>query len=293
MSTKILARPLSDFDAKLDELVEVDAKIGKVFPFSRRIEISEVQVHIGDAAFCTEGDPDRRAFAEEVDAGHLAGGGAFGVVIANGRLKGKMIGVDLAEVAHIGEHDGRRGGLHGDIFVADLVKGQADLTVMDGFFFFEIDGYGVLFDQGQPAVGLDEQGMGFDDLVVDLKGGVVVVGVIIDGGILMAGLWHFYPAGGVPGLLDDDEVVRAAAGVVVENDRVGEAGGDDFLAAEGIVLRLRGWLLAMEEEKDRQNEDEDGCAEPDSPEPSMVADLPLVPFWPASGGYTVLSVECP
>src|SRR5580704_6351459 len=39
-------------DAQLDELVKVDAEIGKVFSFSRRIEIGEVEVHIRDAAFC-------------------------------------------------------------------------------------------------------------------------------------------------------------------------------------------------------------------------------------------------
>ena len=151
-------------------------------------------------------------------------------------------------------------------FFADLVEGQADLAVMDGFFLFKIDGYGVLFDQGEPAVGLDEQVMGLDDLVADLEGGVVVVGVVVDGGILMAGLWHFHPAGGVPGLLDDNGIVRAAAGVIVENDGVGEAGGDGFLAAEGIVLGLRGWLLAVEEEEDGQDEDKDGGAQPDAPE---------------------------
>lgn len=82
----------------------------------------------------------------------------------------------------------------------------------------------------------------------------------------MAVLWHFHPAGGIPGLLDDHGVVGAAGGVVVENDRVGEAGGDDFLAAESIVLGLRGWLLAVEEEEDSEDQDEDGCPEPYAPE---------------------------
>ena len=256
-------------DAHLDELVKVDAKIGKVFSFSRCIEISEVEVHIGDAAFRAEGDPDGRAFAEEVDTGHLAGRGAFGVVISDGCLERKMIGVYLAEVADIGEHDGWGRGLHGDILFADLFKGQADLAIVYGFFLLKIDGYRVLFDQWKPAVGLDEQVMGPDDMVTDLEGGMVVVGVIIDGGILMAALCHFYPAGGVPGLLDDDGVVRAAAGVVVEDDRVGETGGNDFLAAEGIVLGLRGRLLAVEEEEERQDEDEDGRTQPDAPELTM------------------------
>ena len=253
-------------DAQLDELVKVDAKIGKVFSFSRRIEIGEVEVHVGDAAFCAEGDPDGRAFAEEVDVGRLAGRGAFGVIISDGRLERKMIGVDLAEVADVCEHDGRGGRLHGDILFADLVKGQADLAIVDGFFLLKIDGYGVLFDQWKPAVGLDEEVVSPDDMVADLEGGVVVVGVIIDGGILMAGLCHFYPAGGVPGLLDDDGVVRASAGVVVKDDRVRETGRADFLAAEGIVLGLRGRLLAVEEEEERQDQDEDGRTQPDAPE---------------------------
>ena len=92
---------------------------------------------------------------------------------------------------------------------------------MDGFFRFEIDGYRVLFDQRKPAVGLDEQVMGFDDLVVDLEGGVIEVGVVVDGGVLMTVLWHFHAPCGVPGLLDDHGVVGAAAGVIVEDDGVG------------------------------------------------------------------------
>ncbi len=58
-----------------------------------------------------------------------------------------MIGVDLAEVTDVCEHDGWRGRLHGYILFVDLVDGQADLAVVDGFFLFKIDGYGVLFDQ--------------------------------------------------------------------------------------------------------------------------------------------------
>jgi len=206
------------FDANLDELVEVDAKVGEVFSFSRRIVIGEVEVRCGDAAFCAEGDPDGGALAEEVDAGLLAGGGAFGIIISDACFEGKMVGVDLAEVADVGEHDGGGGGLHGDIFGADLVEGQADLAIVDGFFLFKIDGYGVSFDQGQPAIGLDEQVVGPYDMVADLEGGVVVVGVVVDGGVLVTGPRHFDPAGRVPGLLDDDGVVGAAAGVVVEDD---------------------------------------------------------------------------
>src|SRR5580658_458059 len=57
------------FDAQLDELVKIDAKIGKVFSFSRSIEIGKVEVHVGDTALCAEGHPDSRPFAEEIDAG--------------------------------------------------------------------------------------------------------------------------------------------------------------------------------------------------------------------------------
>lgn len=235
-------------DAQLDELVKVDAKIGKVFSFPGSIEIGEIEVHIGDAAFCAKGDPDGCAFAEKIDAGHLAGCGAFGVVISDSRLKRKMIGVYFAEVADVGERDSRGRRLHGDILFADLVEGQADLSIVNRFFLFKIDRHGVMFDQREPAVGLDEQVMGPDDMVVDLECGVVVVGVIVDGGILMAGLRHFYAAGAVPGLLDDDGVVRAAVGIVVEDDRVGETGGNDFLAAEGVVPGLWRRLLTVEEE---------------------------------------------
>ena len=257
------------FDAEFDEFGKVDAKIGEVFSFSRGIEIGKVEVHSGYATFCAEGNPDGGAFAEEVDAGLLAGGGTFGVVISNRGFKGKMVGVDLTEVADIGEHDGGGGWLHRDILFADLVDGQADPAIVDGFFLFKIDGYGVLFDQREPAVGLDKQVMGFHDLVANLQGGVIEVGVVVDGGILMAALWHFHAAGRVPGLLNDDGVVGAAAGIIVEYDGVGEAGGDCLLAAEGIILGLRWWLLAVEEEEDGQDEDKDGCTEPDTPELAM------------------------
>ena len=110
------------FDAELDEFGKVDAKIGKVFSFSRGIKIGEVKVRSGYATFCAEGDPDGGAFAEEVDVGQLAGCGTFGVVIFYRSLEGKMIGVDLAEVLHIGERDGGGGWLHRDVLVADLVQ---------------------------------------------------------------------------------------------------------------------------------------------------------------------------
>ena len=145
---------------------------------------------------------------------------------------------------------------------------------MDGFFLLKIDGYRVLLDQREPAVGLDKEAMGFDDLVMDPEGGVVKVGVVVDGGILMAALWHFDAAGSVPGLLDDNGIVGASAGVIVENDGVGEAGGDCLLATESIIPGLRWWLLAVEEEKDGQDEDKDGCTQPDAPELAM----------PGSGG---------
>jgi hypothetical protein len=95
---------------------------------------------------------------------------------------------------------------------------------MDGFFLFKVDGYGVLFDQRQPAVGFDQQAMRFDDFAVYLEGSVVKFGIIVNGGILVIVLRDFYPAGGIPGLLDDDRVVRRAGGVVVEDDGVRQAG---------------------------------------------------------------------
>ena len=89
-----------------------------------------------------------------------------------------------------------------------------------------------------------------DDAVVDLEGGVVEVGIIVNRGMLMIVFRDFYAAGGIPGLLDDDGVIGGAGGVVVEDDGVGKAGGDCFFAAKGIVAGLRWGLLAAEVEED-------------------------------------------
>src|ERR1700722_11287368 len=137
---------------------------------------------------------------------------------------------------------------------------------MDGFFLSEIDGHGIPFDQREPSIGLDQEVMRADDLVMDLQGGVVIIGVVIDRGILMTISWHFHPAGSIPGLLNDNRIIGGAAGVVVEYDGIREAGRDDFRAAEGVVAGLWGWLLPMEKEEDGQDEYEDGRAKPEATE---------------------------
>ena len=135
---------------------------------------------------------------------------------------------------------------------------------MDGFFFFKIDGDGVAFDEGQPAIGFYEQAMSFDHAVTDPKGSVIEVGVVINRGVLMAVPGHFDAAGGIPGLLDDNGVIGGATGVVVENDRIREAGGDNDLATERIILRLRRWLLTVKEEQNSEDQEEDGEGEPEA-----------------------------
>ena len=104
--------------------------------------------------------------------------------------------------------------------------------------------------------------MRFDDLAVYLEGSVVKFRIIVDGGILVIVLRDFYPAGGIPGLLDDDRVVRRAGGVVVEDDRVGQAGGNDNFAAEFIVAGLRGGFLAVQEQENEQDDEEGDGEEP-------------------------------
>ena len=96
-----------------------------------------------------------------------------------------MIGIDLTEIPHIGKQHSRHRRLQGNIFFTDLIEGQADPAVVDGFFLFKVYGYGVLFDERQPAVGFDQEAMRFDDLTMYLEGSVVKFGVIIDGGILV------------------------------------------------------------------------------------------------------------
>jgi hypothetical protein len=161
-----------------------------------------------------------------------------------------MIGIDLAEVADIGEHNGGGRGLELDVLLPDLVGGNAHFPVVDGFFLFEVDGYWVLFDEWEPAIGLDEQVMRTYHAVVNLEGGVVEVGIIVDRSMLMIVLRNFFAAGGIPGLLDDDGVVGGAGGVVVEDNGVGQAGGDCFFAAKGIVAGLGWGLLTAEVEED-------------------------------------------
>jgi hypothetical protein len=85
---------------------------------------------------------------------------------------------------------------------------------------------------------------------VDLEGGVVKVGIIVNRGMLMIVPGDFCAAGGIPGLLDDDGVIGGAGGVIVEDDGVGQAGGDCFFAAKGIVTGLGWGLLAAEIEED-------------------------------------------
>ena len=119
---------------------------------------------------------------------------------------------------------------------------------MDGIFFFKIDGYGLLLNEWQPPIGLDQQAVGLDHLSMYPESGVVKIGVIIYRCVLMAVPGHFDAAGRVPGLLDDDGIVGRVAGVVVEDYGIREAGADDFFAAEAVVLGLRGRLLAVEKE---------------------------------------------
>lgn len=117
-----------------------------------------------------------------------------------------MVGVYLAVVTDVGDHDGGRIGLEGDVVMFDLVDGETDFTVVDGGFGFKIDGYGRLFDEGEPSVGSDEERMGLDRVILDLESGVVEVRIIIYRCVLVVFFGNFYAAGGVPGLLDDDGV---------------------------------------------------------------------------------------
>ena len=192
------------FYAEFYIILEIDTEGGQVFLFSGCIEISEIEIDIGDTALRTEGDPDSTGFAEQIDAGELAGSGALCIFIPEGSLKNEMVGIDLTEIPHIGEQDGRQRGLQGNVFSTDLVEGQADPAIVDGFFLFKINGDRVLFDQRQPPVRFYQQTMCFDDFAVHLEGGVVIFGVIVDRSILVFVFRDFYLACGIPRLLNDD-----------------------------------------------------------------------------------------
>lgn len=106
------------------------------------------------------------------------------------------------------------------------------------FFLFEIDGDGICFREGEPAVGGDHQVVGADDLGVDDEFGFEVAGVVVDGGVVRAGGWDCNSSAHVPGLDDEYGVGGIDGGPVVKDDGVGDAFGDYFVGSEGV---LRFW----------------------------------------------------
>lgn len=100
------------------------------------------------------------------------------------------------------------------------------------FFLFKIDGDGICFRYGEPAIGGDHQVVDADDPVIDDEFGFEVTGIIVDGGVVGAGGWDGNFAGHVPGLDDEYGVGGIDGGPIVEDDGVGNALGDYFVGAE-------------------------------------------------------------
>lgn len=116
---------------------------------------------------------------------------------------------------------------NGRVYFNSFLAGQ--------FFFSEIDRGGVSLSEGEPTVGGDHEVVGADDLGVDDEFGFEEAGVVVDRGVFGSCGRDGYSAAPVPGLDDEDGVVGADGAVVMENDRVGDAFGDDFIRSEGVL----------------------------------------------------------
>src|ERR1700677_2415658 len=131
-------------DAQFYIVLEVDAKIAQVFPRAAGIEVSEEHIHRRYAALRHQGNPDRRALAQDINMCELANRRSLGVVILQRGLEDEMIRVDLSKIVDIREHDRRGFGLHWDIFLPDLIEAQAHLAPGNGFFPGKVYGNRVL-----------------------------------------------------------------------------------------------------------------------------------------------------